>query len=557
MPPRDRRLALVVAAVLFAVLVPGLFLGLPPSRGKAVAGAVRVLAGEVPYRDFWTMYAPGQFYAVAGLFALFGKELIAQGVVAIALRAAAGGVLTALALRLGAGRLAAAAFGLLVGVSTFELAPELGSYPVPLLCMLLALQQMARYWLGDEGSAGARLVRAGLALGVAAWFKHDVGAYLAVGIGAGLVFAELFVRADRPSGWLPLGPALARFGAGALAPVVPAVALLAVFAGADAWQDLVAFPAGDFRIVRAEGYPSLLPTLEPLAEWLRDPGDLRVARDTADHYQHWLLCNGPQWTFACMLVLLAVYRERLGPGRFVFGATCLLAMPLYWLAAHVQKNTHLTSLAVLSLLAIANVLGAWPAQGRALRALLFTLAASFAAGLVFRPIKEAYLPLFVWGERVALGVPGTTGVHLSGREARAYRRIVDRVRADTLPGEPIHVGIARHDAVVVSNPRFYHLCDRPAATRYQELHPGITGRADVQREMIADIEAARVRCIVLWRLGWPEEAKDRIAERRREQIPGAGATILDDHIRAEFERVLESDEYELWWRKGAPRGGPR
>ena len=32
--------------------------------------------GEVPYRDFWVVYAPGQFYVLAGLFKLFGESIL-------------------------------------------------------------------------------------------------------------------------------------------------------------------------------------------------------------------------------------------------------------------------------------------------------------------------------------------------------------------------------------------------------------------------------------------------------------------------------------------------
>ena len=67
----DRRTALWLALAVFAVLAPGAFFGVP---GKSVAGAWRVLSGEVPYRDFWSMYAPGQFYATAAVLALCGKQ---------------------------------------------------------------------------------------------------------------------------------------------------------------------------------------------------------------------------------------------------------------------------------------------------------------------------------------------------------------------------------------------------------------------------------------------------------------------------------------------------
>jgi hypothetical protein len=43
-------------------------------EGLVVYGAARVMRGEVPYRDFWSMYGPGQFYLIAGLFKIFGTQ---------------------------------------------------------------------------------------------------------------------------------------------------------------------------------------------------------------------------------------------------------------------------------------------------------------------------------------------------------------------------------------------------------------------------------------------------------------------------------------------------
>ena len=37
-------------------------------EGLVLFGAVRVLHGDVPYRDFYANYGPAQFYVLAGLF---------------------------------------------------------------------------------------------------------------------------------------------------------------------------------------------------------------------------------------------------------------------------------------------------------------------------------------------------------------------------------------------------------------------------------------------------------------------------------------------------------
>src|SRR6476659_3309660 len=45
-------------------------------EGLICYGAERVLGGDLPYRDFWTVYGPGQYYLLAGIFKVFGTSLL-------------------------------------------------------------------------------------------------------------------------------------------------------------------------------------------------------------------------------------------------------------------------------------------------------------------------------------------------------------------------------------------------------------------------------------------------------------------------------------------------
>ena len=47
-------------------------------EGLALLGADRVLGGDIPHRDFFTLYAPGGFYAMAALFHVFGEFAIVE-----------------------------------------------------------------------------------------------------------------------------------------------------------------------------------------------------------------------------------------------------------------------------------------------------------------------------------------------------------------------------------------------------------------------------------------------------------------------------------------------
>jgi hypothetical protein len=47
---------------------------LEPDEGIVLQGADRILAGQVPYRDFFSFYTPASFYLIAGLFRIFGDS---------------------------------------------------------------------------------------------------------------------------------------------------------------------------------------------------------------------------------------------------------------------------------------------------------------------------------------------------------------------------------------------------------------------------------------------------------------------------------------------------
>jgi Dolichyl-phosphate-mannose-protein mannosyltransferase len=71
----------ITAVALFVFCVAYLlafrhYSSLEPDEGIVLAGAERILRGEVPYRDFFSFYTPGSFYLVALLFRVFGDSLV-------------------------------------------------------------------------------------------------------------------------------------------------------------------------------------------------------------------------------------------------------------------------------------------------------------------------------------------------------------------------------------------------------------------------------------------------------------------------------------------------
>jgi hypothetical protein len=300
---RRRTAALFVGSVL--LLLPGAFWGVP--SGKSVAGALVILDGGVPYRDFWSMYAPGQFYAVAALYWLFGDELVVQGMATVLIVSATAVIVSGLMRRLGARCGTSLILGAVFTLMSWTTGPELFDYPLALPSLLLALDRTLRY-LGGEGVTHLR--GSGLWLGLAAWFKHDVAAYVAFATAIALFVSWSAVRRTRPAAWVSPWRATMITGGFAIAMALPMALWTAATAGADAWDDLFVFPATVFRHVRTQYFPPLIPDAAPVLAWLTDPLHVRKALRAAAGLSTWIVLYVP------VVMLLG------GLGALVFGFFC-------------------------------------------------------------------------------------------------------------------------------------------------------------------------------------------------------------------------------------------
>ncbi len=513
---RDRRCTWLVGAAAGALLSVGVPFGIPSSAG--IAGALRVLDGGWPCRDFWTIYAPGHFWLLAGLFALFGRQLLVAALAAVVLEAAACALFFRLLRRLDVERRFAALAALAFAGTLLKTAPTLTTYPPLLVAGLLGI---TRTIAAAATPTRRNALMAGAWFGVAAWFKHDVAAYLAVAACAGLAAAT----ARRPR--REVATAAGFFAAGAVAAALPVALLLAAAGGRDAWNDLVVFPLTDFPTTRPQTYPMLVES------WRASVGASRRVGALLEWVRHWM----PVWTWLVLLATTWRRRSVSSPARLAAAVAALVALPLFFAAAHVQINTHILSMGAVVIGALAVE---WPTRPARVAAALLC-----AAALANAPARMLARAVDVARTGRTIDVPGAAGIVASAREAGEVEVVARLVRELTAPGEPIYVGVARHDAVVISRPELYLLFDRPCATRYAELHPGIVDREEVQREIQADLDRRRVRVVVLWHVGWSDDRFDEIRAQRRRLLPGTGATLLDDALQRDFAQVAQFGELEV------------
>jgi hypothetical protein len=475
-----------------------------------------------------------------------------QGIVVILINGTIGGVLFLIARRAGVKRAMAAVISFIIIASFWKTSPELTTYPPALLCALFAIERVLSYL--DKGGLG-KLFLVGILLGMAACFKHDMAFYVLAAIVVTLFTSWFGIAKRRCLVWShPIRATFALAGGTALI-VLPVVLLLAWYAGWYAWHDLIIWPATDFRGVRTEGLPPLLPDWTAIRQWTNDWSDLHKARDAVFSQSNWILCYIPQYVFIITTGLLLFLWRRITPTRLASSVLFLATLPLFWIVAHVQQNTHIYSMAIFSLCLMAM---AWSLtvissrRRKLLRGAIGIVMAIYAIGLIANPTASLARIILSWSGRQYLGLPGARGIWVARDKYDVYFPIISFIHKHIPLNERIYVGLKRHDSPVINDLRFNYLARRKNCCRYDELHPGIIDRTDVQQEVIDAIERYHVRCVVIWKFGWSDKFLDDIKASNMAAVPDLGNTYLDTFISETLQPIGYYGEYVLMWRKDMP-----
>lgn len=464
-------------------------------EGLVLSAGRRLLAGDVPYLDFWRVYPPGSFFLAAVIESLGGVTVVHHRMVDTALR-----VLTIVVLWLIARRImgplqrsillvgSGAAFAAVNSHYLYPVYPAFLLVLVAIWCALRAAERSAprlgwNHWFG------------GLALAVAASFRLDVAGYGLVA----LIVVGLWGRRKEESRPLARAVLVVAFTSMAIG-FVMAMGLV-VWAGAAAlWDCLVVFPATSLRAVR--GLPLPLPwkvSLSPTSSWVAAYSlavsllvafiaSVRASRRDASHASEALV----RWLL--LLFVLAVSR----PDR-----------------SHTLPSVILAMVVLLALWSASGATGV-PRVACAAGAVGLAL---LQVVVVVRTVIPDVVSSPPWS--ACRSVAARAGcVDLEPDQVAA----VDYLRSITTADERIYVGNVRHDMVFIGDTSFYYLAERLPATRYDELHPGVVDRPVTQQEMVNELRD--VRHVVLWDAPQPSEPNLSSVS--------TGVTTLDDYIVGHF-----------------------
>ena len=532
--------SLVRFALLFLVAMLVQFLALNRATGPydeflSLYGAERVLHGGLPYRDFFTMYGPAQFYLIAGFFKLFGVSALSGRIYDALIRAAIVCAVYALTVSLTSRRWAIAAFSVTLLWLACDRNPayNYSAYPA-LLASLLSCIFFSRFLHHRQKS---QLLLAGILASIAATFRHDCGVYLSV---THLVLLAWIVRLDRRS-TEPVSTTLTRLLRLAL-PYLGCVLLIAVPVYL-AMLVGVGFQNIFFDLVYSPGfiYPKFrnMPFLDPDAV-----GKLH-------HPFNWTGRQGVE-TLVVFFPLLAILSASL----------CLLTTRRSHsriFAAAWQRQTFALLLVLGSLFFIKGLIRVSPVQlmqsivvGIILLAVLLgqlsriggTVRLSLYASALYLAVCTLPLALDLFadtrGNLSALLHPHAPNsfystCHPPPGLARLRcltfepdeASVAEEVERRTVPGDKIFVGAGRHDRVFWSDVRLYFVTEHPAVTKWAEFDPGVLTTLPVQNEIIDSIRRDQPKVIVL-NANW-----DNNTEPNQSRF-SSGVTALDDYIHSHY-----------------------
>lgn len=477
-------------------------------EGLSVYGATRVLNGDIPYKDFWSLYAPGEFYLLAGIFKLFGISIVAERIATVVIEALLALFIYILAKRFIPTKPALAVWLLTLSWLRLKM-PYSCSMTTALLFCIAACLAIASFISTKKLSW---LAISGIFTGITVLFRQDIGFYLAIAASL-IIFISRIKKGIGANAVYYLGIAII------IAPMI------FFFLSKSAFSDLVSSTI----VFPIKVYPRF--------RYLPFPGFGTNA----------IIFYLPILIFVITIICIAFQKKNrtTEQEKRLFALFCLFLGIGFLNYSSVRSDIrHLLPTMIPTIILFGLLVSAATDRLRAKHKGRFMLIVNLTA-LILLVIsatpKAKLLLLHIKQPGLELDLGRARGCYDQTEFTQAQREAIQYIRERTRPDERIFVGNLRHDRIVTNDIMFYFLSERDSATMYHELHPGLATTREIQEKIIDDIKKYNTRYIVRW-------TDDEKTVEQNESNKPSGITALDNFIQQNFTTVQGFDSYIILYR---------
>jgi hypothetical protein len=496
-------------------------------EGITVYGAYRVLNGEVPYRDFWTLYAPGQFYILAGLFKVFGASILVERLWDTFVRSILSIIVFLIVRKLTSQTIAIFSWFATVLWLSFFGCYGYNAFP-SLFLILVSVFSLISFLFSSKGQLFIWIIVSGLSVGIATLFRHDLGLYTFIAEILWLVIFSLshITSTDRSSIRFIFYYSLSVVTI-SLPPTLYFMNNVPLY---DLAYDLVIFPATIFPRVRSLPYPTPFPNPLPIFT-----GDLSFLS-----WMGLIICGIPfyfpwlVYALGIVIVVTRIRKEHLVDKNI----WAIMLLVLVGLGSFNQTRIrsdlpHLIPVFLPALILIFPLLHYWSIKKRSIVLLVTFACVSILILPICSTIHKAYSTI-ISSSVISHGIERASHFYVNPYQVMAIKYVQDYVHK----GELIYVGNYRHDTIIINDVMFYFLSERNSATKYNELSPGSATTISVQQEIVEELKHNRVAYIVL---NSSYEAKEP-----NESSVSSGVRLLDDFIINNYQITKQFGPYAIW-----------
>jgi len=503
----------------------------PCDEGIVTVAAQNILAGKIPYKDFFIiMYPPAQIYVLAVLFKFFSSPVIAARIYTVLISVGMSLLVFYMTRFLTKKNLFSAIAWFITLVS---LAPRLGPIPAPIWPgVFFSLFTLYLYMLYLKDLKLNRMILTGIVAGIAILFRHDMGVFVSGAILITLV-AGFLCRKNAFKD-------IIGFVGGILIAVLPCVAYLVYKSATKSMIDsLILFP---FLYHKKAFLPFPAPCFNLNMIF---HGSLHFIK-VNQYYIPVLI-----YAFTSFYIVTEFFKKHFTKENFSILAILLFGIFSFSQVLMRTDPAHLLTVIAPSAVLFGFILWkafsykfsrkagvfSWYVFSIFILVLFFLLSVKSMDKYFKNVFRKPYKKDIV-ATKFDVGT-----IYIPEDERESVVNTVNFIKENTKEGERIFLGNTAHwkddfgGSIIL-----YTLADRLPSTKYYEFAPGLVTDTNVHREIQNSLVEHDVKLIVLQDINLGSLRKEEVAKDK---------LVLDDFIEKHYKKAKKFGKYNILVRKGA------